>query len=371
MDTTPKPLTALVARAGCASKLAPGTLSQVVRQLAGLFPVAEYADVLVGLGEPDDAAVVRVDDDRALVLTTDFFTPIVDDPWTYGAIAATNAMSDVYAMGGEVVACLNIAGFPTELPTETLAQIMAGGAAKVREAGAAITGGHTINSPEPFYGLSVTGIINPAKIMRKGSAQPGDRLILTKPLGTGIITTAAKRTGPGESLEDRTKRQAQNQPDLDPRHLDAAILSMTRLNRAASRAAQAAQVVCATDITGFSLLGHATEVARASQAASGAGLRISAAAVPTLPGVWDYIAAGYLTGAGTRNPDAFGAHVTFAPAVTPAQRRLLWEAETSGGLLVALPAANLDTFRTACASLRQDYWEIGEVISGSGIEVVE
>ena len=156
-----------------------------MRQLAGFFPAAEYEQVLVGLSEPDDAAVYKLDDTRALITTTDFFTPVVDDPWTWGAIAAANAMSDVYAMGGEVLFCLNIAGFPEALPAEIVTQVFAGGAVKVREAGAAIAGGHTVTNPEPFYGLSVTGLVDPQRIMRKGGARPGDRLFLTKPLGNG------------------------------------------------------------------------------------------------------------------------------------------------------------------------------------------
>jgi selenide,water dikinase len=344
-------------------------LSQVVRRLAGFFPATEYPEVLVGLGEPDDAAVFRLDDERALIKTTDFFTPIVDDPWTYGAIAAANAMSDVYAMGGEVLFCLNIAGFPEALPVEVIAEIFNGGAAKVREAGAAIAGGHSINSPEPFYGLSVTGLIHPERVMRKGGARPGDRLFLTKPLGTGIITTAAKRTGPGESDADRTARRAQNKPDLEIAHLDAAIASMTRLNRAAARAAQAAEVQGATDITGFGLLGHAVEMAAASGRTAGSSLRIRASEVPALPGVWDYIAAGYLTSGSRRSPAAFGEQVTFAPNITPAQRTLLWEAETSGGLLIAVPAAQVEILLAACAA-EQPVWEIGEVLRGQGVEVV-
>jgi selenide,water dikinase len=344
-------------------------LSQVVRQLAGLFPATEYPQVLVGLGEPDDAAVYRLDETRALVKTTDFFTPVVDDPWSYGAIAAANAMSDVYAMGGEVLFCLNIAGIPDGLPGEMVAQIFAGGAAKVREAGASIAGGHTITAPEPFYGLSVTGLIHPDRVMRKGDAQPGDRLFLTKPLGTGIITTAAKRTGPGESQESRQTRHAEGHPDCDPLHLDAAIVSMLRLNRSAAQAAQAAEVRAATDITGFGLLGHASEMARAA-APHDAGFRIRANAVPTLPGVWTYIAAGYLTSASRRNPAAFGAYVTFGSEVTPAQQTLLWEAETSGGLLLAVPAAKVELFQNSCTAADQLFWEIGEVIAGIGIEVV-
>jgi selenide,water dikinase len=341
-----------------------------VRQLAGLFPATDYPEVLVGLGEPDDAAVYRLDDTRALIKTTDFFTPIVDDPWTYGAIAAANAMSDVYAMGGEVLFCLNIAGFPEGLGYDVIAQVLAGGAAKVREAGAAIAGGHTVTNPEPFYGLSVTGLIHPDRVMRKSGAQPGDYLFLTKPLGTGIVTTAAKLTGAGAGRFQRLLNRVRRRRQLTINHLDEAILSMTRLNRHAAQAALAAQVVGATDITGFGLLGHGSEMAMASGQANGAGLRIEAAAVPALPGVWEYIAAGYLTRGSTRNPGHFGEHVRFGPGVTAAQRTLLWEAETSGGLLLAIPAAQVAIFTAACDERQQSYWRIGEVVAGAGIEVV-
>ncbi len=341
-----------------------------MRHVAEYFPTADHENVLVGLGEPDDAAVYRLDSERALIKTTDFFTPIVDDPFTYGAIAAANAMSDVYAMGGEVIVCLNIAGFPEDLGSDTVAQIFSGGAAKVQEAGAAIAGGHTVTNPEPFYGLSVTGIIHPDKVMRKGSARPGDHLFLTKSLGSGIVTTAAKLTGTGESRAHRMARRAQGKTDLEPEHLDAAIASMSRLNRAAAQAAQTANVRCGTDITGFGLLGHGSEVAVASGANSGAGLRIRAGDVPALSGTWDYIAAGYLTRGSQRNPAHFGEHVRFADSVTPAQRTLLWEAETSGGLLLAVAAENVATFEQACREREQPYWAIGEVVSGSGIEVV-
>lgn len=327
--------------------------------------------MLIGLGEPDDAAVYRLDDERALIKTTDFFTPIVDDPWLYGAIAAANSMSDVYAMGGDVLFCLNIAGFPEDLGLETVAQIFAGGAAKVREAGAAIAGGHTVTNPEPFYGLSVTGLIHPDQVMRKGRARAGDKLFLTKPLGTGIITTAAKLTGSGESHAHRLARKAQGKPDIDQHHLDAAVISMTQLNRAAAAAARAGGVRSATDVTGFGLLGHGSEMAIAAGRESGVGFRIEAAAVPALPGTFVYIAAGYLTRGSTRNPDHFRQHVTFAPTVSNAQRTLLWEAETSGGLLAAVPAAGVTAFRGECAAAGQDCWEIGEVVAGvAGIEVV-
>lgn len=341
-----------------------------MRQLAGMFPATEYPDVLIGLGEPDDAAVFRLDDERALIKTTDFFTPVVDDPWTYGAIAAVNAMSDVYAMGGEVILCLNIAGFPDGTSGETVAQIFAGGALKVKEAGAAIAGGHTVTSPEPFYGLSVTGLVRPDQIMRKGGARPGDRLFLTKPLGTGLITTAAKLTGPGENPLLRRVRHARGKRDLDPAHLDGAVISMLTLNRAAARAAQVAHVQAATDITGFGLLGHAAEMAIASRREGGAKLIIRAADVPSLPGAFDYIEAGYLTRGPIMNPKAYGMHVGVGVDVTPAQLTLLWEAETSGGLLLAVPADQADTFQAACAEQKQAYWEIGEVAEGEGVSVV-
>lgn len=341
-----------------------------MRQLAGFFPATEYADVLVGLGEPDDAAVIRIDESRALIKTLDFFTPIVDDPWTFGAIAAANAMSDVYAMGGDVLACLNIAGFPDDFPSEFIVQIFAGGATKVREAGAAVTGGHTVVNPEPFYGMSVTGWVHPGNIMRKGGARPGDRVLLSKPLGTGIVTTAAKLTGKGETRAHRTARRVQGKPDLDIRHLDAAVISMLSLNRTASQVAQSANVRGATDITGFGLLGHAAEMAIASGEEARTGLRIRSATVPALPGVQEYIKAGYLTRGSNLNPQEFGEHVRFSADVPDYMRTLLWEAETSGGLLMAVPVHELDRFHAAASERNLVCWEIGEAVAGEGIEVI-
>ena len=339
-----------------------------MRQIAGVFPATEYPNILIGLGEPDDAAVYKLDDERALIKTTDFFTPVVDDPYTYGAIAAANSMSDVYAMGGEVILCLNIAGFPDNLEPAVMAAIFAGGAAKVKEAGAAIAGGHTVTNPEPFYGLSVTGLIHPQRVVRKGGAQPGDQIFLTKPLGTGIITTAAKITGPGESRAHRLARRAYARPDCDPAHLQAAIDSMTLLNRAAaqagpwrsSRSGPGRRRSCASS-------GGMAGGMRSAEC----GVRIWASEVPTLLGVWEYIAAGYLTRGSTSNPEHFAAGVRFADSVTDAQRTLLWEAETSGGLLLAVPQENAELFRAACAERSQKCWQIGEVVAGiSGIEVV-
>lgn len=338
-----------------------------MRQLAGFFPATAYPDVLVGLGEPDDAAIFRLDETRALINTTDFFTPIVDDPWTFGAIAAANAMSDVYAMGGEVLFALNIAGFPADIDAGTIAQVFAGGAVKVREAGAAIAGGHTVNSPEPFYGLAVTGLIHPDQVMRKGGARPGDQLFLTKPIGTGIIATTAKRTGAEESAEDRQERLTQGKPDLDVRDLDAAVVSMLRLNQAAARAARAANVCAATDITGFGLLGHGCEMVRASE---GVGFVIEAVSAPVLSGALRYAEAGYVARGARLNPGHFGEYVRFTEHIDPILRTVLWESETSGGLLLAVPAAHVSTFERACAEAAQPAWRIGEVVRGEGIQVI-
>lgn len=342
--------------------------------MAAVFPETEYPNVLVGLGQPDDAAAYRIDGERVLIQTTDFFTPIVDDPRLYGAIAAANAMSDVFAMGGDVLVCLNIAGFPEDLPAEVIGEILAGGAAKVREAGAVISGGHTVTNPEPFYGLSVTGLGTADGLIRKGQAAPGDQLVLTKPLGTGVITTAAKLTGPGESTAHRAARRAMRRPDVDPSHLQTAVDSMACLNRSAARAARAAGVRSGTDITGFGLLGHAAEMADAQSAAGPVQLHVQADRVPELPGAFGYIQAGYLTRGSTRNPEHFGGAVAFAASVPAAQRTLLWEAETSGGLLLAVPAQGLERFRAVCAEEEQPFWEIGEVLprgpDEQGIRVV-
>lgn len=325
---------------------------------------------MIGLGRPDDAAVYRLDDARVLIQTTDFFTPIVDDPWLYGAIAAANSMSDVYAMGGEVRVCLNIAGFPEDLPAEIIVEILAGGAAKVREADAAIAGGHTVTNPEPFYGLSVTGMAAPSSLIRKGRAAAGDCLVLTKALGTGIITTAAKLAGPSEDSRARQTRRAQGKPDLDPSHLDGAIASMTQLNRTAAKAGRAAEVHSGTDITGYGLLGHAVEMAAASSADARVRLQIEAARVPALPGAFDYIGAGYLTRGSIRNPEHFGPNVAVTGNVSAARKTLLWEAETSGGLLLAVPASAVGRFRAVCEGEEQPFWEIGQVVPAQEDEPV-
>jgi selenide, water dikinase len=313
-----------------------------------LFPPDSYPNLLVGLGSVDDAAVYRLNEQQALVQTTDFFTPIVDTPYEYGAIAAANAMSDVYAMGGEVLFALNIVAFPLDLPAELLGEILRGGAETVRSVGAAIAGGHTIQDQEPKYGLVVTGMVHPDHVLTKGGARPGDRLVLTKPLGTGTITTALKRGV------------------VEQAHLDVAIASMMRLNRVASQAAQAHGVCAATDITGFGLLGHASEMTRAG----GVRFRIRFDALPWLPGAWQYGEAWVFAGGAHNNHAFYSPLVTYTRTVTDWQEMLLHDPQTSGGLLLAVPGERTQSLMSFCAERDQPAWVIGDVAEGAGIEIV-
>jgi selenide,water dikinase len=303
---------------------------------------------MVGLGSVDDAAVYRLNDEQALVQTTDFFTPIVDTPYEYGAIAAANAMSDVYAMGGEVLFALNIAAFPPDLPTELLGEILRGGAETVRAAGAAIAGGHTIQDKEPKYGLAVTGMVHPDHILTKGGARPGDRLVLTKPLGTGTITTAIKRGV------------------VEQAHLDVAIASMMRLNRVASQAAQANGARAVTDITGFGLIGHASEMT----GAGGVGFRIRFDALPWLPGAWQYGEEWIFAGGAHSNHAFYKSLVTFSRPLLDWQEMLLHDPQTSGGLLMAVPNEHVQSLLSFCGERDQPAWTIGDVVDGEGIEIV-
>ena len=320
----------------------------MLRALDNLFPAEQHPNLLVGLGSPDDAAVYRLNDEQALIQTVDFFTPIVDTPYEYGAIAAANALSDVYAMGGEVLFALNIAALPPDLPTDMMAEILRGGADVVRSVGAAIAGGHTIQDKEPKYGLAVTGLVHPDRILTKGGARPGDALVLTKPLGTGTITTALKRG------------------QVDPAHLDAAIASMMRLNRAASQAAQAAGARSATDITGFGLIGHASEMAEAA----GVRFRIRFDALPWLPGALGYAEAWVFAGGAHNNHAFYNPLVTYTRPVLDWQETLLHDPQTSGGLLVAVAPERVDVFLAFCAERDQPAWVIGDVVEGVGIEVI-
>ncbi|MBI3567440.1 MAG: selenide, water dikinase SelD [Gemmatimonadetes bacterium] len=299
--------------AGCAAKMGPGDLS---RALGALERRADPR-ILVGRETFDDAGIFQLSDELALVQTVDFFAPIVDDPYDFGRVAAANALSDVFAMGGEPITAMNIVGFPVgQLPLEVLTEMLRGGQDAVHEAGASIVGGHTITDEELKYGLSVTGTVHPQRLLTNAMARPGDVLVLTKAIGTGLLATAAKR---GLLGHDETR---------------ALVRSMTTLNAAASRAAVAVGVRCATDVTGFGLLGHASHVARAS----GVTLCIEAAAVPLLPGARGAIAVRATTGGGQRNADYLEPLVDFG-STSPDDRVLLVDPQTSGGLLVAVPPA--------------------------------
>lgn len=312
-----------------------------------MFAPADYPQVLIGLGSPDDAAVYRLDADRALIVTADFFTPIVDDPYDFGAIAAANALSDVYAMGGEPLLAINLVAFPPELP-EVLAEVLQGGAEKVHGAGVALAGGHTIQDKEPKYGLAVVGQAHPDRLLTRAGAQPGDALVLTKPLGTGVIVTAAKR---GQA---------------DPAHLAGAVRWMATLNRTASRAASELGLQGATDVTGFGLLGHAWEMAQAS----GVGMRIRLQDVPLMDGAREYAGRSFFPAGSYCNRDFYSPHVRFAPGTGEAGQMLLFDAQTSGGLLLAVPPDQLKELLNRFAAEDQPGWVIGQVVKEPGIEVI-
>ena len=319
--------------------MGPEALAQVLRPLGGIFNARDFPDLLVGLEISDDAAVYKIRDEVAIIQTLDFFTPVVDDPYEYGAIAAANSMSDVYAMGGEVTLALNICGFPCGLDPEILTEILRGGAEKVREAGGIIAGGHTIDVKEPLYGLSVLGRAHPDKIFTKAAARPGDALILTKPLGVGVITTAAK----GEAAA--------------PAHVNGAIASMKKLNRDASRILQKIGVRAATDITGFALLGHASEMAEKS----GVELRFSLNAVPFLDGAKEYANQWLFPGGAGRNQKCYESRVEFASDIPEEMRQLLFTPETSGGLLAAVPAEKIALAENLFTEAGHPFWLVGEV----------
>ncbi len=312
------------------------------------MPISSDPNVLVGYGTSDDAGVYRLSDDLAIVQTVDFFTPIVDDPYDFGRIAATNALSDVYAMGAMPLTALNIAGFPIEAHgLEPLAAILAGGAAVAQAAGVAILGGHTIEDDEPKYGMAVTGRIHPDRIVTNAGAQVGDIVFLTKPLGTGIL---------GSALKARA---------VDAQALDEAIRWMITLNAGASQAMLAVGVHAATDVTGFGLLGHAHEVARAS----GVRIVIDAARVPVMPLVRELVAAGIAPGGSRRNAAEHAEFTAFPADVSDDLRLILSDAQTSGGLLICVPADRATTLNGALDARGIFCARIGRVERGSGLVI--
>jgi selenide,water dikinase len=316
------------------------------------FPDIAHPDLLVGINTRDDAGVFRVREDMALVQTVDFFTPVVDEPYWYGAIAAANSFSDVYAMGASPLTALNLVCFPVDsAPAQVLADVLRGGYEKAQEAGVVILGGHSVDDPEPKYGMAVTGVIHPQKVVTNAGATPGDMLVLTKPLGSGIITTAAKFD------------------ECPPEVLEEAIRVMATLNRGAAEAMQEVGVHAATDVTGFGLIGHLYQMAQAS----GVAFRLFSRAVPLLPEVERLAMQGNTTRGGSLNREYVGGWLQFGAEVSLAMQHVLLDPQTSGGLVIAVARertdALLDALRahqTPCAAL------IGEVFEGPpGLIVVD
>ena len=288
-----------------------------------------------------------MDEKRALVATTDFFTPVVDDPYDYGSIAAANSLSDIYAMGGTPFLALNIAGLPPDLPADISSEILRGGAEKAREAGVVIAGGHTVQDKEPKYGLVVLGFVEKDKMLTKAGLHPGDVLILTKPLGFGCTTTALK--------QDKANK-------ADVREV---VDWMTRLNQTASLLAVEFSLSAATDVTGFSLLGHGFEMAEAS----GVRLHFDYAQIPFVSGARKYAEMWTFPGGASDNRTHFSPNVTFDPSIDEADQMLLFDPQTSGGLLLGVPQMKLPSFQARAKELGQPAWVIGEVRAGGGIEV--
>lgn len=320
----------------------------MLRPIDDVFQAGDYPDLLLGLRSPDDAAVWRLDEARAIVVTTDFFTPVVDNPYDYGAIAAANSLSDVYAMGGKPFLALNVAAFPPDLPPDVVEEIIRGGAEKAREAGVPIAGGHTIQDEEPKYGLIALGFVDPDKMITKTGARSGDRLVLSKPLGFGTTTTALK------------------QGVADPGDVSEVVGWMKRLNNLAAELALEFGLRGGTDITGFGFLGHAWEMA----AASGVGFRFNHAKVPFTRGAHRYAHEFIFPGGSSDNRIYFGPHVQFSAEIDEATQMLLFDAQTSGGLLLAVPAEKLEALFERAAEVGLVLWEVGEVVDGAAIEVV-
>ncbi len=337
--STVEGLTSLAKAGGCAAKYSAARLEEL---LAGIVPT-EAHDLLVGLDPADDAAVYRLDDSTAIVFTVDFFPPVVDDARTFGWIAATNALNDVFAMGGRPLLALSVTAFPEELPVSVLGDILAGAAEATREAGAILAGGHTIRDDEPKYGLAVVGTVHPDGVWRKSGAKPGDAVLLTKPLGTGLVLQAVR--------EGRA-------PDGS---FDAAVAAMCELNRDAADALRSFSPHAVTDVTGFGLLGHAHETALRS----GVRIVLDADALPALPGAVELAAAGVRTGGDRRNREFAGAHVT--SGASPELEALAYDPQTAGGLLITLPDEKRTVLEATFAGAGLALHAVGRVEAGSGV----
>ncbi len=340
----PLRLTDLTDCGGCAAKLGADLLADALSGLGAEAAADPDRSLIAGLNPPDDAAVYRISDDLAIIGTLDFFPPLVDDPRTFGEIAAANALSDVFAMGGRVLFALSIAAFPEDLPRDVLAAIFAGASAKVREAGGTLAGGHTIRDPEPKYGLAVVGAAHPDRLLRKGGARPGDRLLLTKRLGTGVLVSGSR--------QGRTRVA----------HLDAAIDQMRQLNRVASEVLVREGIVAATDVTGFGLLGHGLEMARGS----GTRFVFDAAALPALDGALEMARAGVETGGAAHNRRYVAPALTVADGIAPERVVLAHDPQTSGGLLAAIPPERAGAVSAALSTVGVDSWWIGHIEPSGG-----
>ncbi|AZP11004.1 selenide, water dikinase SelD [Undibacterium parvum] len=342
-NETPIRLTSFSHGGGCGCKIAPGVLAEILKKSTG-FPVP--AALMVGIETSDDAAVYKLNDEQALIATTDFFMPIVDDPYDFGRIAATNAISDVYAMGGTPIMALALVGMPiNQLPLEVIGQVIQGGESICAQAGIPIAGGHTIDSVEPIYGLVVLGLIHPTKLKRNSDAKVGDKLILGKPIGVGILSAALKKQA------------------LDDAGYASMIANTTKLNKPGQALSALDGVSAMTDVTGFGLLGHLLEVCRGAQV----GARLNMSTIPLLPQVAQLAEAGYITGASARNWEAYGKDVKLN-GVSAVQQALLSDPQTSGGLLVACDAGSvervLEIFRSG------DFLDasvIGDIVAGTSI----
>jgi len=333
---------------GCGCKIAPGVLEQILAKGApGMLP----KELLVGIETSDDAAVYRINERQAIVATTDFFMPIVDDPFDFGAIAATNAISDVYAMGGQPLFALALVGMPVnQIPLEVIRKILEGGESVCARAGIPIAGGHTIDSVEPIYGLVAIGLVDPRNLKRNSGAKPGDKLILGKPIGVGIHSAALKKG------------------KLDEAGYKAMIAATTKLNTPGTKLGQLEEVHALTDVTGFGLLGHLLEIAKGSNA----GARLDWSAIPLLPGALEFAREGIATGASSRNWTGYGNRVKLGAGIGDAERAVLTDPQTSGGLLVACAPAACDE---VLAIFRADGFEhaavVGEVVAGPAEVAVE
>jgi selenide,water dikinase len=335
-------LTELTECGGCAAKLGADLLADA---LAGLGAQAQPDELIAGLQPPDDAAVYRVSSDLAIIGTVDFFPPLVDDPRTFGEIAAANALSDVFAMGGHVLFAMAVAAFPEEMAPDALRAIFDGAAAKVREAGGTLAGGHTIRDHEPKYGLAVVGAGHPDRLLRKGGAKPGDLLLLTRRLGTGLLVSGSR------------------QGRADPEHLAAAVDQMRGLNRFAAETLTAHAVRAATDVTGFGLLGHGLEMARAS----GTRFVFESRALPALDGAVELARAGVETGGAGHNRRFVGPALELDLGVPPELVALAHDPQTSGGLLAAVPPAEAPDVQAALGAAGVPSWVVGRVEPGSGV----